>query len=75
VKVLGTSAGAFRGTAPPNGSAAIEPLFDFGPKPKTGPFRSEVDDRAGHVGVLDEVLADGVAMREAEQSSDVVGVD
>jgi len=51
------------------------PALDLRAQPQTGPTRSEVKHGAWHIGVASLVVADGVAVGEAEDPCDVVGVD
>jgi hypothetical protein len=51
------------------------PPFYLRTGPEHRPAGAEVDDGAGHVGIPVLVLADRVAVSEAEDLSDVVGVD
>ena len=51
------------------------PALDLRTKPKARPAWAEVEDRPRHVGVATLILADGVALRKAENPGDFVSVD
>lgn len=51
------------------------PSLDLRSEPEAWSTPTEVDDRTRHVLVPVEILAHGVAMRKAEDSSNVVRVD
>ena len=51
------------------------PAFDLGPKPELQSAFAEVDNRARHVGVTTLVLADGVAVGQAQEVRNGLGVE
>lgn len=57
------------------GGGAVMPALDVGTEPEHRPASAEVDDRPRHVGVACLVLADRVAVGQAEDLRDVLGVD
>jgi hypothetical protein len=53
----------------------LDPCFDLRSEPQSRPVGAEVDDGAGHVRILVQVLADGVPVGEADESGDLLCVD
>ena len=51
------------------------PALDLRTKPKARPAGAEVENRSRHVRIATLVLADGVALCQPEDASDLVGVD
>ncbi len=56
-------------------ATTAQPVFDLGSKPQVRPVGAEVNHRPRHVGVLAQVAADRVPLREPEHVRDLVRVD
>jgi hypothetical protein len=51
------------------------PALDFGSQPEARTTAAEIEDRARHVRIPVQILADRIAVGESEDSGDVVCVD
>jgi hypothetical protein len=51
------------------------PALDLGPEPEHRPARTQVDDRARHVGITRLILADGIAVTQPEDFGDITRID
>ena len=60
---------------PPTRDLVGVPALNLGAQPEFRASAAEVNNRTRHVCVLALVLADGVAVGEAEDASDLVGID
>ena len=64
----------FRSRAAQFDLAGVPPL-DLRSEPQARPAAAEVEDGPGHVGIPVHILADGIAMSEPQDPSNIVRVD